>query len=154
MNPIDDAIRRTNPRLGIKQCEARDALLIIVASLLAQIPETPNSLADVLRTFMESLGVPVPAFNGAKSDEAWQPIESAPTDGTKIDLWVTAWFSRTNDGQSQRVPDCYWAGRDDPCGTDWTGWTYDDATAARAYPVESDETKATHWIPIPEGPRQ
>ena len=34
----------------------------------------------------------------------WQPIESAPKDGTLIDLWLVF-----EDNDSGRAPDCYWS---------------------------------------------
>ena len=50
----------------------------------------------------------------------WQPIETAPRDGTVIDLWA--------DGE--RWPDCYWGKR-------------------RYWSVDGDETKTSAWLMEP-----
>ncbi len=61
----------------------------------------------------------------------WSPIDTAPMDGTWIDLW---------DGQG-RLPDCWWeAGR-------W--WQWDHVGTGGQAPLE---TTPTHWMPIPDGP--
>lgn len=67
----------------------------------------------------------------------WQPIETAPTDGTAIDLWA--------DGR--RVTDCFWQ----------RGWRqrYAEAPEAVEYSVALSERPATptHWMPRPEAPK-
>ena len=66
----------------------------------------------------------------------WQPIETAPKDGTAIDLWVSY-----EDGSGQRVTDCTWFN-----GRWWPGegptWQLD----------EGDGEKITHWRPLPNPP--
>jgi len=77
----------------------------------------------------------------------WQPIETAPKDGSIIDLFA--------DGQ--RWSDCYWgkplhfcgeAGQ--YCDSDWhsepDGWTW----SAVNEPFPFDEP--THWMPLPAAP--
>lgn len=59
----------------------------------------------------------------------WQPIESAPKDGTVVDLWV--------DGG--READCRWR------GGAWV--TVEDGCV---WSVASDPT---HWMPLPQPPR-
>lgn len=57
----------------------------------------------------------------------WMPIETAPKDWTRVDLW---------DGE-QRIPDCWFEG--------WRWWTksgYDEC------PVNDP----THWMPLPPPP--
>ena len=72
----------------------------------------------------------------------WQPIETAPTDGTEIDVW-----SVVNSGQpvadGKRVPDVHW----DTTGSlgGFVAWDcYADWFIAVPYP--------THWMPRPEAP--
>lgn len=63
--------------------------------------------------------------------DTWQPIDTAPMDGTWIDLW---------DGQA-RLPDCWWE------SGQW--WLWDQAGSHGQVPVE---TTPTHWMAIPNGP--
>lgn len=87
-------------------------------------------------------------------DEAWQPIETAPKDGTVIDLWV-----RFPDGTGKRVPDGFW----DENGYDFgpnrcdgkPGWAaanmgYDGCDGYADEP--EDGQFATHWMPLPDPP--
>ncbi len=62
----------------------------------------------------------------------WQPIESAPKDGTVIDLW----WQEDND-QGYRIPDCHF--RDDDF------WIDDSGNLIAAQYV-------SHWMPIPAPP--
>lgn len=84
----------------------------------------------------------------------WQPIETAPKDGTKIDLWMIA-----GDGYNEgRVTDAYWveASRDYEYAFDghkavscwWAPnqW-YDGADG----PMRNDV--ASHWMPLPDAPK-
>ena len=64
----------------------------------------------------------------------WQPIETAPKDGTLVDLWI-----QWRDGGPWREADCTWVH-----GAWWT--------AGREAPAEGETYKATHWMPIPDGP--
>lgn len=67
----------------------------------------------------------------------WQPIETAPKDGTRVDLWVEV--SLLGAG---RETDCYW---------DRGAWfipanNYGDGCSTY------DGQMPTHWMPIPEPP--
>ena len=71
----------------------------------------------------------------------WKPIETAPKDGTKVDLWVE-W-----PGQSPaagRVPDAEW--------TDLYGWSYRSLTGEGDFGIEHQGGQPTHWRPRPEPP--
>lgn len=83
----------------------------------------------------------------------WQPIETAPKDGTKIDLWVV-FTSRADSlkSSSRRETDCFWeAGR-------WMQEVLDGDYAGEHHEVEYvreghwNDTIATHWMPIPTPP--
>ena len=84
---------------------------------------------------------------------SWQPIETAPQDGTVIDLWV----DYGNDG-GQRIPDGYW--RSDPFPSFFDqdrreGWAaanqgYDGADGWADDPELG--TQVTHWMPLPKPP--
>lgn len=79
----------------------------------------------------------------------WQPIESAPRDGTLIDLWVPGEFA-------SRWTDCYFGMPPHECGeagpycdSDWhgskPGWV--DSTFGEVLDMEP-----THWMPLPQPP--
>lgn len=67
----------------------------------------------------------------------WLPIETAPRDGTLIDLWV--------DGR--RLPDCKWWTSD--FEDDWSEWRQQYAEADSFFPISGDPT---HWMPRPAPP--
>lgn len=67
----------------------------------------------------------------AKNDLRWQPIDTAPKNGTVIDLWV--------DGE--RLPNCYWGEAwQDPEDRRWLQQYAE--TRASAFPVDGEPT---HW---------
>lgn len=71
----------------------------------------------------------------------WQPIETAPKDGTEIDVWA-----KNADGHQRRITDVCWSRMGDWDGTDFDGWTgmYPERFCAKYEP--------THWMPLPEPP--
>lgn len=68
-----------------------------------------------------------------KPEQGWQPIESAPRDGTDIDLWANG----------QRVTDCHWH-----CGQ-WLSW---HSSSVDEEPTWEAIKNATHWMPLPAPP--
>ncbi len=84
----------------------------------------------------------VPLFGG------WQPIASAPRDGTKIDVWLAKAHCR--------VTNCYWVRPQHTCGEnegycdscpDHDGWV-DGEDFMYGYTKE----QPTHWMPVPLPP--
>ena len=78
----------------------------------------------------------------------WQPIETAPRDGTVIDLWVdgrretdASWsFSRNAAGEAIADPA-------------WDGWESPGYRTAGPYPSYiPNQRAATHWMPLSEPP--
>lgn len=74
--------------------------------------------------------------------DGWQPISTAPKDGTRVDLWAKCWRPSDDGFSEMRCPNCYWTKGDSEMNrrAAWvnleTGW----------YP--------THWRPLqapPEG---
>lgn len=70
----------------------------------------------------------------------WQPIETAPKDGTKIDLWAKAWLPAFDRFEFRRFADCVWMTGDSMCNIKpyWLGldkgW----------FPI--------YWMPLPDPP--
>jgi hypothetical protein len=62
----------------------------------------------------------------------WQPIETAPKDGTAIDIWA-----RKPDGGGQRWTDIVWE----------NGWVSVEGKLSDKY------WTYTHWMPIPNPPK-
>ena len=65
----------------------------------------------------------------------WRDIESAPKDGTKIDLYTF----------NGREPDCKWH-RDE--------WVYYGIDMFDSWGWVKLGQKATHWMPVPEAPNK
>jgi len=79
----------------------------------------------------------------AMTSPGWQGIETAPKDGTEVDLWVHV----LHGGSPRRVPDCAWKHLAD--GPDWytrgdRGW--EALGAIWLYP--------SNWMPLPATPSQ
>lgn len=72
----------------------------------------------------------------------WRPIESAPKDGTLIDLWAKCWTSHNDKWMYQRFPNCYWCDHKfiDNAKPEWVNL--------------NKEWFPTHWMPIPEPPEE
>lgn len=72
----------------------------------------------------------------------WQPISTAPRDGTHVDLWMEICASLRSFGMSDsfRVPDCWWSKK----GT----WDHYFGNGIRS--LQSDYI--THWLPLPAPP--
>lgn len=92
-----------------------------------------------------ALAIPSP---GKAEVERWQPIETAPKDGTVIDLWA----------DQRRVTSCYWGLPAHCCGemgsycdSEWhdlkDGWV-DDMNE----PLGEYRGNPTHWMPLPDAP--
>ncbi|MDE2019724.1 MAG: DUF551 domain-containing protein [Patescibacteria group bacterium] len=72
----------------------------------------------------------------------WQPIETAPKDGTKIDLFVMS----TASGRGGRIPDCVWQSHKNKWKSHWFHGNGFEATRVSWF-------EPTHWRPIPEPPK-
>jgi len=110
--------------LGGKQCPCTES---------GQFKCGDEPPGDYARAILAALD---PIVAEAVARERWQPIETAPKDGTLFDAWcVPVGISGTGEG---RVTDCWWfAGR---------FWNFD-------YNAEAREVfNLTHWQPLPVPP--
>lgn len=69
----------------------------------------------------------------------WQPIETAPKDGTLIDLWMPG---------EGRLADCYWS----TDGDEEAYWFQRYAESGSAFSIWNIDNKPSHWMPKPEAP--
>lgn len=71
----------------------------------------------------------------------WRRIDSAPTDGSLVDLW---WVY---DGKGTRLCDCFWS-------TDGAspGWRQRSPDGVVHELIPDDLRQATHWMPTPSAP--
>lgn len=79
--------------------------------------------------------------------DGWLPIETAPKDGTVIDLWSN---------EFGRQPDCFWGKREHHCGEDGQYCDSDWHSEPEAW-VDSAQNNQTfdditHWRPLPASP--
>lgn len=70
----------------------------------------------------------------------WQPIDTAPKDGTKIDIWAKTWAASSDTFQFERFTNCLWMKGDSMSGS-----------SARWLNVPTSY-HPTHWMPLPEPP--
>ncbi len=85
----------------------------------------------------------------------WRSMDSAPKDGTKIDVWSQSFKIRAGkllpDGLGRRVAEAFWGKPYYGDEREWEDqWVY---YAGRwTDPIESDETSITHWMHLPVPP--
>ena len=70
----------------------------------------------------------------------WQPIATAPMDGTYIDLWVK---NTIHDWSACRIPNCKWIASEA-----YTGWGVPMGISHGML----TNGEATHWMPLPAPP--
>ncbi len=88
-----------------------------------------QGLAHTVDGVGERLGAP-----SAPSADKWLPINTAPRDGTRVDIWSV---------ESGRITDAFWH-------SNYRAWAI-----KQGYPVVTTvllSQTVTHWRPIPLGP--
>lgn len=73
---------------------------------------------------------------------AWCSIETAPKDGTKIDIWAKTWLPDKDEFVGRRFPDCYWYK---------PPWDSNKQPGWEGIPAGY---RPTHWKPLPESPKE
>ena len=83
----------------------------------------------------------IAAWNRRAPPCPWQPMETAPKDGRKVDLWYPV-------AGLSRIVDCWWSGDDDPQMPNvWLNMTEEGENGT--YP----NATPTHWMPRPLAPQ-
>jgi hypothetical protein len=73
----------------------------------------------------------------------WQPIETAPRDGTDVDCWVG----------SHRLDNCFFGKPHHECLSEYCDSCPADLNVERwRWSFGSEPVNPTHWMPIPSGP--
>lgn len=88
----------------------------------------------------------------------WQPIDSAPKDGTKVDLWVVdKYVRRSAQDKGERITNAMWGEfKYLPDSKEvQTGWHYWECPNHHAIEMDlsGGERFATHWMLLPEAPK-
>ena len=87
------------------------------------------------------------ALSSQPVTDGWLPIETAPKDGTVIDLWSS---------EFGRQPDCFWGKREHHCGEAGQYCDSDWHSEPEAWMDSSQNTQTfddvTHWRPLPASP--
>jgi hypothetical protein len=107
--------------------EKDDAILLAHRVLDTPTRDPDDDLSVLSRQFLAAL------------ETRWRTIDTAPKDGTPIDLWAKWWHAHTDTFLGRRVPDCKWAER-----SGHARWTSDS-------PIPSN-SRFTHWTPTPDPP--
>jgi hypothetical protein len=81
------------------------------------------------------------ALSGAQGgDDGWLPIETAPKDGTRVDLWA----AERERYENERVPGCWWLE---------DRWVHQATIFDDEQPLDlATIHRATHWRPLPPAP--
>lgn len=86
------------------------------------------------------------------AEMTWQPIDTAPRDGTVVDLWI----------DETRFADCYWGLPEHSCGeaegycdSEWHGMKDGWIDGTLNQPIsELSFDQPSHWMPRPAAPVQ
>ncbi len=104
---------------------------------LAAAPASPEGAELGLKSANDSSPSLPDSLSGG---EGWRGIESAPRDGTKIDIWVP---------KRGRLADRYWS---KPGSITEGGWGHREIRNRRSVGMIEHEVRPTHWMPLPPPP--
>ena len=140
---LDEALAHydAEPENWMLAVEAIEMLRAFLASLPTEAASNPYKLPGTLKETGENLKADTSVQKMHKS--AWQPIETAPKDGTIIDVWLGDCSEDDRcfycSGETRRSPSWAWHnGKFRPCG-------------GLNIPTF---VQPTHWMPLPSPPAQ
>lgn len=115
------------------------------AELIKDLWQENNTIVEEYKLLTENLAS-MQETNRAlvRRLEGWQPIETAPKDGSIIDLWVELRNNQfAGSFRAQRYTNMHWE------VYRWRGgWRGDDLSHLIG------DIRATHWMPLPTPPKQ
>lgn len=74
--------------------------------------------------------------------DGWMPIETAPRDGTEIDIWFSS------DSGGYRIANCKYIDEQ------WYNYTLDEEFHEMDWMPVYDQQSALYWMPLPPAPRK
>jgi hypothetical protein len=83
--------------------------------------------------------------HSASVPNAWRPIETAPKDGTEVDLYGS-WRNQDGSIYRGRFPSCEWG----ELASGGQAWLYDGIGLVEH---SANQARITHWMPLPEPPQ-
>ena len=110
--------------------------------LKTQLAAYAKGAEKILDTRGTVMAEAIAAIEELEARNQWQPIETAPKDGTEVDLWGVNHLHYNKIGV--RLNNIAW-GR----VTDWIGREYEDWQTGRG-----EDFEPTHWMPLPQPPEQ
>lgn len=117
------------------------AITALVEKWRAKITGTESGVGpiskQIYRKCAQELADTLAALGGTP-ETGWQPIETAPKDGTRLDLWAKAWLPAFDRFEYRRFADCVWMRGGDNHKPYWLNL--------------DKEWCATHWQPLPAPP--
>jgi hypothetical protein len=107
----------------------------------------PNPLGEYIRALLAAAPQMIAAAREA--GRVWMPIDTAPKNGTEVDIWVTGPGAR-------RISDCRWGkpSRD----VNWMSGCQMDSSpqwiTRSGCGLDPRNGKPTHWMPLPPPPAE
>lgn len=126
--PPEEPIRGKTIRLPASMWDEIDA---VRRTMPGRVPSEPMAVRMLVRRALDLFARP-----------RWRPIETAPKDGTVVDLWYG----------DQRYPNCEWDRSYASLPEQFCGWAQNYAERpGSTYPLPPG-FRPTHWRPLPEPP--
>ncbi len=113
-----------------------EAFYQVISQFFEIVPST-NALEAGLRAYL--LASPAALSTAGTAEPAWQPIETAPKDGKRVDLWVRPWDAFAN-GNPGRITDAWF--EDGEWKRHLAGWPHNVSSCG----------EPTHWMSLASPP--
>lgn len=97
-------------------------------------PIWPFKWLPVIRDVLRAIADEKEKAEAERDAARWQPIETAPKDGTLVDLWA-----------GERIADCAW-------NVPSNCWAERSVSSFSGRPYWAVVNNPTHWMPLPAAP--
>jgi hypothetical protein len=142
--------------LGINEDESlldalRTQLQSARSTALVELREIRHRLHESRILHYDDASILLASYDALIAASSWQPIETAPKDGTTIDLWLG----------NHRVADAWWGRPEHSCGEmgrhcdnhpSYDGWC--DVFGYVTGPDGHESGEPSHWQPLPAPPKE